>query len=91
MLEEANDSEWGAHSFTHPKAKTNRIIFLSDFWNLNRQFKRNPYPMPKIREMLLNLDFFQCATSLELNMGYYHMRLSKESSNLFTIIFPWVK
>ena len=29
--------------------------------------------------------------SLDLNMGYYHIRLCKEASNLCTIILPWVK
>ena len=36
ILEEGNDSKWGAPSFAQPKARTNRIRFLSDFWNLNR-------------------------------------------------------
>ena len=40
VLEEANDSEWGATSVADPKEKTNQIGFLSDFWNLNRQLKR---------------------------------------------------
>ena len=62
--EEENDSEWGAPSFAQPKAKTNHFRFLSDFRHLNRQLKRKPYPMPKIREMLLNLEGFQYATSL---------------------------
>ena len=55
VLEEANDSEWGAPSFAQPKTKTNLARFLSDFRNLNRQLERKPYPMPKITEMLLNL------------------------------------
>ena len=42
VIEEANESEWGAPSFAQPKAKTNRVIFLSDFQNLNRQLKSNP-------------------------------------------------
>ena len=32
--------------------------------------------MPKIREMLLNLEVFQYATSLDLNMGYYYISIS---------------
>ena len=44
--------------------------------------------MPKINEMLLKLEGFQCATSLDLNMGYYHIRLSENASNLCTIILP---
>ena len=91
VIEEANDSEWGAPSFAQPKAKTNRFRFLSDFWNLNRQLKRKIHPMQKIRENLLNLEGFKYASSLYLNMGYYHICLSKQSSNLCTIILPWGK
>ena len=91
VLEEANDSGWVAPSFAQPEAKMNRVIFLSDCRNLNRQFKRKPYPMPKMGEVLLNLEGFQYATSLDLTMGHYHIRLSNQASNLCTIILPWVK
>ena len=47
--------------------------------------------MPKIHEMLLNLEGFQCATTVYLNMGYYHIRLIKEAINICTIVLPWVK
>ena len=77
--------------FTQPNAKTDHIRFLSDFRNLNRQLKRKPYPMPKIREMLLNLEGFKYASSLDLNMGYYHIRIRKQASNIFTIIITWGK
>ena len=90
MTKEANDSERGAPYFAQPKAKakTNRIRFLSDFWNLKRQLKHNPYTIKRIREMLLNIEGFQYATLLDLNRGYYHIGLSKEASKLCTIIFP---
>ena len=45
--------------------------------------------MPKINEMLLKLEGFQYAPSLDLNMGYYHIRLRKTASDLCTIIIPW--
>ena len=41
--------------------------------------------------MLLKLEGFHYATSLDLNMGYYHTRLSKNASNLLTILLPWEK
>ena len=47
--------------------------------------------MPKINEMLLKVEGFHYVTSLDLNMGYYHTRLSKNSSNLCKIIIPWGK
>ena len=45
--------------------------------------------MPKTNEMLLELEGFQYAMSLDLNMGYYHIRLRTNASNLCTIILPW--
>ena len=47
--------------------------------------------MPKTNEMLFKLEGFQYATSLDLNMGYYHIGISKNASNLCTIILPWGK
>ena len=44
--------------------------------------------MPKINEMLLKLEGFQYATSLDLNMGYYHIQIIENASNLCTIILP---
>ena len=47
--------------------------------------------MPKTNEMLFKLGGFQYATSIDLNMGFYHIRISKNTSNLCTIILPWGK
>ena len=69
----------------------NHIRFLIYLRNLNRQLKHKPYPMQKIREMSLNLESFKYALSLDLNIVYCHIRLSRHASNLCTIILPWVK
>ena len=45
--------------------------------------------MPNINEILLKLKGFQCATSLDLNMGYYHIRISKNAINLCTTVLHW--
>ena len=45
----------------------------------------------KIRKILLNLEGFQCATSLDLNMGYYHIYLIKQASKICNIILSWGK
>ena len=47
--------------------------------------------MKKINEMLFKLEGFPYATSLDLNMLYYHTRLRKNASNLCMIILPWGK
>ena len=88
LLRVASDSEWGAPSFAQPKPKSNRIRFLSDIRNLNKQLKQKPYPIPKTNEMLLKLEGFNYAASLDLNMGYYHVVISENAGNLCTIIIP---
>ena len=47
--------------------------------------------MLKTNEVLLKLECFQYATSPGLNMGYNHIRISKNAINLCTIIIPWGK
>jgi Reverse transcriptase (RNA-dependent DNA polymerase) len=41
--------------------------------------------------MLLKLEGFKYATSLDLNMCYYHIELSPHSKQLCTIVLPWGK
>jgi len=41
--------------------------------------------------MLLNLEGFQWATSLDLNMGYYHICLDPASKQLCTVALPFSK
>jgi hypothetical protein len=40
---------------------------------------------------LQELEGFTYATALDLNMGYYTIRLDPQSSEMCTIIFPWGK
>ena len=47
--------------------------------------------MPKIKEMLMKLESLQYSMLIDLNMGYYHIQLSKNSSILCMIIFIWEK
>jgi hypothetical protein len=41
--------------------------------------------------MLQKLEGFMYATSLDLNMGYYHMLLTPFAQRLCTIVLPWGK
>jgi len=52
---------------------------------------RKPYPIPNIQDMPLNLEGFQWATSLDLKMGYYHIRLDPASKQLCTVVLPFGK
>ena len=90
VLKRVNRSEWAAPTFIIPK-KDGSVRFISDFRELNKRIKRKPYPIPKIQDLLLRLEGFTYGTSLDLNMGYYHIELSPNSKKLCTIILPWGK
>ena len=90
VLKKVNRSEWAAPSFIIPK-KDGTVRFINDFRELNKRIRRRPYPIPNIQDMLLNLEGFQYATSLDLNMGYYHIELSPRSKELCTLVFPFGK
>ena len=58
---------------------------------LNKRILRQPYPIPKIQDLLLRLEGFRYGTTLDLNMGYYHIELSAKSKELCTIVTQWGK
>ena len=89
-LERVYESEWGMPMFVIPK-KNGTIRTVDDMRELNKQIKRKQYPIPNIQDMLLNLEGFQCATSLDLNMGYYHLELDDRAKELCTIVLPFGK
>jgi len=98
ILKWVNWSEWAAPTFLIPK-KDATIWFISDFCELNKRIKWKPYPIPKIQDLLLKLEGFQYATTRDLNMGYYHIKLTPFSKHLCTIVtlantsinvYPWV-
>ena len=90
VLKKVNRSEWASPTFIIPK-KNNTVRFISDFRELNKRIKRKPFPLPKIQDLLLKLEGFKYGTSLDLNMGYYHIELTPNSKRLCTIVLPWGK
>jgi hypothetical protein len=90
VLEWQPTSEWAAPSFIQPK-KNGTVRFLMDFRRLNERLVRKPFPKPKISTVLQELEGFMYATALDLNMGYYTIRLDPDASRICTIIFPWGK
>ena len=85
-----NDSKWTAPKFIIPK-KNGTVRFISDFRELNKRIKRKPFPIPKTQDLLFKLEGFKCVTSLDLNMGYYHIELGPFSRKLCTVVLHWGK
>jgi hypothetical protein len=39
--------------------------------------------------MIRSMEGFTFASALDLNMGYYHIKLDADAQKLCTIVFPW--
>jgi hypothetical protein len=69
VLKKVNRSEWAAPTFLIPGPKKDATVrFISDFRELNKRIKQKPYPIPRIQDLLLKLEGFQYAMTLDLNM-----------------------
>jgi hypothetical protein len=90
VLKRINESEWGAPSFGIPK-KNGQIRFVSDFRHLNKNLRRTPFPLPVPQEIFRTMDGFEFCTTMDLNMGFWAIRLSPQSQVLCTIVLPWGK
>jgi hypothetical protein len=77
-------------TFILPK-KDSTVRPISDFRELNKSIVRKPYPIPKISTILQELEGFTYVTALDLNIGYYNIRLDPRASEMCTILFPWGK
>ena len=90
VLKWEGNSEWSSPTFIIPKPN-GTVRLISDFREVNKRLRRKPWPLPKIIEILSELEGFRWVTALDLNMGYYTIRLDSDSSKICTIIFPWGK
>ena len=87
VLRKCSDSTWASPTFIIPK-KNGTVRFISDFRYVNKCLIRKPYPIPKIADVLQKLEGVKFATSLDLNMGYFTVRLDPDSQKICTIITP---
>ena len=78
VIKKVNRSQWGAPTFLIPN-KYNTVLFISHFREPNKHILRQPYPIPKIQDLLLRIEGFFYGTTLDLNMGYYHIELIAKS------------
>ena len=90
VLEKCSDSEWASPTFIIPK-KNGTVRFITDLRQVNKKIVRKPFPIPKISDVMQKLEGFQYATALDLNMGYYHIRLDPDAQKICTLILPWGK
>ena len=85
LLTPVQQIQYGTPVFIVPK-KEGTAGFITDYHRLNQKLVRNPYHLPKIGDTMHQLQVFQYATALDLNMGYYTISLSPTSQDMMTIV-----
>ena len=83
-------SQYGTPVFITPKKEVT-VRFITDYNRLNQKLARNPYLLTRIVETIQQLEGFQHATSLYLNIGYYTIRLPPASQDMATIVTEFGK
>jgi hypothetical protein len=88
VLQKVNRSERACPIFTISKPDKS-LRSLADLRDLNKRITRKAFPIPKMNDLLQKLEGFCLATSLDLNMGYYHIGPTTNASSLCTVVLPW--
>ncbi len=71
--------------------KDGTVHMVTYFREVNKWLVRKLFPISKISTVLQELGGFTYATTLDMNMGYYTIRLDLDSSKICTLIFPLCK
>ena len=85
VLTHVQQSQYGTAIFIIPK-KGGNVRLITDYHRLNHKLVRNPYPLPRIDETMQQLGGFQYVTSLDINMGYYNIRIFTASQDMTMIV-----
>jgi hypothetical protein len=66
-------------------------LVVSEFRVLNSKLQQVSYPLPRIYDILISINGFTHATSIDLNMDYDVLRITLNAQKLYTIVFFWDK
>ena len=66
-------------------------MFITDYHSLNHKLVRKLYPLPKTGDTMQKLEVLQYAIALDLNMGYYTIRLYPDTQYMTMIITEFGK
>jgi hypothetical protein len=83
VLEWQPSSQWVLPTFIIPQ-KDSTVRTISDLREHHKRIVRKPCPIPQISTVLQELEGFTYATALDLNMGYYTIRLDPMASKTCT-------
>ncbi|KAI9999614.1 hypothetical protein NQD34_018344 [Periophthalmus magnuspinnatus] len=85
---EPSRSEWCSPVVLVPKKEDPKLRFCVNFSKLNAVSAFDPYPMPRVDELIERLGHASYLTTLDLCKGYWQVPLDKASRDLTTFRVP---
>ncbi|KAK7934058.1 hypothetical protein WMY93_004954 [Mugilogobius chulae] len=85
---EPSRSEWCSPVVLVPKKEDPRLRFCVNFSKLNAVSAFDPYPMPRVDELIERLGHASYLTTLDLCKGYWQVPLDEASKDLTTFRVP---
>ena len=85
LLTPVQQSRYGMPVCVMPK-KEGTVRFITDYHRINQKLVRNTYSLPRIGKTMHQLEGLQYATALDLNMGYYTIRVFPASQGIKMIV-----
>jgi hypothetical protein len=67
--------------------KTQDVRVVTDHRILNSQLVCRPFPIPRIKDILTEIQGFQYATAIDLSMGYYSIPLMEHAQQLTSFCY----
>ena len=83
-------SQYGNPIFIIPK-KEGTERFITDYFRLNRKLVKKTHPLPRIGDTMQQIEGFQHANTLDLNMGYYTIIIFTAIQETTTIVTKFWK
>ena len=90
MLTLLQHRQYGTPVFIIPN-KEGTVRFITDYRRINHQLVRKLYPLPIICKTMQKLEGFQYATVLDINMGYYTIKIFPTSQDMMVIVTEFGK
>ena len=90
MLTPVQQSQYGTPVFIISNNE-GTVRFITDYRRIDQKLIRKMYPLPRIGETMQQPEGLQYETSLDLNMGYYTIRLSPARYYMLTIFTKFGK
>ena len=88
VLEKCGPNCWAAPTFITPK-KDGQVCWVSDFQELNKILKRQPFPSLQIQDIINRRGKYKWFTKIDLLMFFYCFELGNKNKAMTTIATPF--